>query len=124
METTITPETFERKISKAGKDYWTITAQGVRYTLHEPSLAMNFQIGKTVTIEFTESGDWKNIKAVKPAVQTEQVVQTVMPNQQITEARAAKDTSIYTSYAKDLCIAGKTMEEAINLVKQAKQAFS
>ena len=32
-------------------------------------------------------------------------------------------TTMYVSYAKDLVVAGKEMTDAINLVKQAKEAF-
>lgn len=40
------------------------------------------------------------------------------------EARKQKNITIYTSYVKDLVIAGKPLEEAIKIVKEAIIAFS
>ena len=126
METTITPRFIEPKTSKAGKRYFQIEdINGTKYTLHEEPLLMHFQIAKPTNADVVISGTWNNIRSISNTPATEKVF--TAPQQPsvspIVEARAAKDTSIYTSYVKDLVVAGKTIEEAIKIVKQAKEAF-
>jgi len=90
-------------------------------------------IGRSMDVEVATSADgkFKNIRKVydgtpviKPGVPQETKV-----SNKFTEAIDRKSTTMYTSYAKDIYIAkiqlGQTitMKDAVDLVKQARDAF-
>jgi len=138
MENTIIKVRFveTKAAQKTGNMYATITsADDVRYTCHEKEIYDNLQPDHTYKIEYTVSGNWKNIKSAEEvkeeAVKANPDITTTGNVERIVDARAAKDTSIYTSYCKDLFIAclpaekpKEVMQTCIDLIKQARQAFS
>lgn len=93
-------------------------------------------VGNIVEVEYSERGDYKNItEFVRVVEEKPKVEQENMAKDKFKEARESKDVSMYTSYAKDIFIAVANindaedrppeaiMEEAISLVRQAKEAF-
>lgn len=152
MKTTLKLLGVEKKTSQKGVAYTSFQTSEGWMSCFEQNVVdklMN-HIGQEVEVSVATRGDFKNIVAFyvdattmigKDVIDTPNTAGT--GNQYIkdkfSEARASKDTSIYTSYAKDLFITFlentkklKTetdldpvvmMQLAIDLVKQAKEAF-
>ena len=147
MKTTIQIKGFEIKAPAEGKrGYHKFdTSEGIinvfDKALIDPMVA---NAGKIVDIEMIEQNGFKNIKkfyGIGEANNVKVTEENVKPSENFAEARAMKDQSIYTSYAKDIVIAIWTKQEdklmkeenkhsleditkvAINTVKQIKEAF-
>lgn len=95
--------------------------------------------GKTASVEVTESGEFKNIKKCYGSAGEEEEVEVQKigkPSENQTFKKASNHTTMYVSYAKDIFCAmintntypegfqeAGVMKLAIDLVKQAKEAF-
>ncbi|MCK5017479.1 MAG: hypothetical protein KAS32_10465 [Candidatus Peribacteraceae bacterium] len=144
-----------QKFDRPDKDpYWKIFANEGQFScFDEPMVADMFEHisrHEPYSANVEVSGNFKNIR--KPKKSTAKVQQTGTANapfpvqkmspasESIPEARASKDKSMYTSYAKDLfCVIypkarkeneetdkealNKIMTECVTLVKQARDAF-
>ena len=123
--------------AKNGKPYCIFTVDGKKYTSFEDKVYQAFNVGQAVKIGGEQDGQYWNMKTM---VLLDKPVQVVIPGipgipgEHIKQGSVPNDrtTTMYVSYAKDIFVAicGNTMEEsqedmenAINLVKQAKEAF-
>ena len=139
METTLKIIGAEEKESKAGRKYIVFDTSQGKMSCFDNKLVegLKKEIGNQISIDFQESNGFKNIKKILTEVKTEKIVPAPQPaKEEFAEARAEKNKSIYTSYAKDIFIAHlngnmelkditskKLMEMSIELVKQAIAAF-
>lgn len=137
MITNLKLEEFEQKYTKASKPYWRWkTSQGYMSVFDgDLQSKLSEHVDEEVQVEVTEKGTFKNITKLIDSndlgVKVEKVIQDTVQVKKDT----AKNTTMYTSYAKDIFCAlystEKTknlnadlvMEIAIDLVKQAKEAF-
>ena len=110
METTITINAIQEKVSTAGKPYYLITTDKGIISCWDAVMAnvLKASMGKVVNAEIAEKGQFKNIKKILPEFQTQrvgteqnaQVVQKYVDN--FAAARAVKNQSYFISYAKDV----------------------
>jgi len=112
--------------NKVWKSYTFEMEDGKKYSTFDEKLGTTFKAGDSVSMEGEANGKYWNMKSMVKENSSE--VSSNKPEQD--------DTSFYTAYAKDVFIAlmgiGKTdvmptkdrMNQAIKLVKQAKEAFS
>ena len=146
MKTTIKLTGVNEKTSKNNRQYRQYETGDGFMSCFETDVCteLNKHIGRFVEVEVEERNGFKNItkyhgvasdeflKSLKPEIKTSDT---------FAEARASKDQSMYTSYAKDVFIelmdkiaphmekadqpiaTEVLMNEAIKLVKQAKEAF-
>lgn len=123
--TTISINTLSQKESKAGKPFMSLRTNLGTFMCWDADLFKIFTPGHIYDITYTELNNFRNIVS---ATQKEGSVETVKPAEfgkaTIKEARASKDVGIYTSYVKDLVINGMELEKAIQVIKDARQAFS
>ena len=154
-ETIIRITGIEQKTGKTGRQYASIKTDKGTMTCFEKDILERLQEGfeKSVQclVNVAESNGFSNIRSFvrfrlengqgkviveKPSEFVES--QGYKPDK-FSDARAAKDTSIYTSYAKDLFIELykenvtlteqarannlSLMQEAVKLVKEAREAF-
>ncbi len=135
----IVPTYIEGKVSKAGKKYWSVsTESNVDYTVFDEPVVTQLVLNKPIKVNVAISDNWKNIRSIAdPAavISKDMIVEAPKQQDKYTDARASKDASMYTSYAKDVFIrliedehyehkAEIAMNAAIDLVKQAREAFS
>lgn len=145
-ETITTLKGISEETSKAGRKYYKVqTDEGSMTMFDKPIIEeMMKHVGKRVRLEYAEKDNFKNLKKFLGEVGEEKVIAAkiqkafdegkdiIEPG--FTEARKLKEQSIYTSYAKDIFLAlhktdstGEqatyTMDIAIKLVKQAREAF-
>jgi len=124
---------FEDKETKAGKAYNRFkTNEGWISCFNSKDCEMlrGFK-GKSASVELIEQGDFKNIKKCYGEAGNEDAnVEVVKIGD--TKASNNKNATMYTSYAKDIFThiyaaesmnSQEKMQEAITLVKQAKEAF-
>ena len=121
---------FEDKITKAGKTYSRFkTNEGWMscFDLESCKMLKKYQ-GNSASVEVLEQGDFKNIKkCYGEAGNEDSQVEVVKIGD--TKASNNKNATMYVSYAKDIFIAASiensafTMNQAIALVKEAKEAF-
>ena len=143
-ETITTLKGISEKTSKAGRKYFSVETDDGTMTMFDKPIIdeMMKHVGKKVRLEIVESSGFKNIKKFCGEVTEEKISNAAPtakpePAENFEAARKLKDQSIYTSYAKDVCIAimqaqgeNKTsasinaiMATAIDVVKQARDAF-
>ena len=124
-ETIITVRSISSKTSKAGKEYWAIdTAQEGTITCFEKALVEDLKVGNRYSVGIAQKDNWKNLRSIVGEVEGQiNNKPEKVEGDKFVEARHAKDTSIYTSYVKDLVISGKELEEAIEIIKKAREAF-
>jgi len=124
---------FEDKITKAGKTYSRFkTNEGWMscFDLESCKMLKKYQ-GNSASVEVLEQGDFKNIKKCYGEAGNEDAnVEVVKIGD--TKASNNKNATMYTSYAKDIFThiyaaesmnSQEKMQESIDLVKQAKEAF-
>jgi len=124
---------FEDKETKAGKAYNRFkTNEGWISCFNSKDCEMlrGFK-GKSASVELIEQGDFKNIKKCYGEAGNEDAnVEVVKIGD--TKASNNKNATMYTSYAKDIFThiyaaesmnSQEKMQESIDLVKQAKEAF-
>ena len=139
-ETIIRVNSIVPLTSKAGLNYHVIKADECDYSCFNKELVAELQKhkGKEVRITYAESEDknFRNIRTCLGEVSVDKAKEDFEANK-FTESRSMKDTSIYTSYAKDIFIELKgkpmvmeskatnteIMSQAIAVVKQAREAF-
>ena len=134
MKKNLEIQDFEDKKTKAGKRFTRFkTNDGWMSCFDSDEIAkLKEYEGKWASVETKESGEFQNISKCYGAVAEEDKIETAKPG----EFKAAKSTapaSMYVSYAKDIFIClekaltdkngPEIMEQAITLVKQAKEAF-
>ena len=139
METTIIVKGIEQKQSKTGRTFWSIDTDQGKMSLFDQPLLINFVIGKSLNIDFTEANGFKNIHKVLDGVKTEKPNQAVQSDK-FTEAREEKNRTMYVSYSKDFFIeiynidqmkpkemdrlnAPNVMNLAVLMIKQAIKEF-
>ena len=127
METkTISIKLIEQRQSQQGKTYWSIETDQGKMTCFEKDIAEQLQkaqfAGVRAAVSVVEKNGFVNIRKVVDVL-TSLPAEVEDKGEKFTEARAAKDTSIYTSYVKDLVISGMKLEDAIKAVKQIREAF-
>jgi len=110
---------------------------GKNYSTFDSVIGKAFESGDTVEFTGEQSGKYWNLKSMHK-IDAINIRQTIKPMDIIAPQDFGKqdDTSFYTSYAKDIFISllEKTnmnlddeetiMRDAIDLVKQAREAFS
>ena len=146
MKTTLQINDIQEAEAKSGKTYYKVATNEGQMSCFEKveadKLANN--VGRSLDVEVATSADgkFKNIRKVyedtpviKPGVPQEtqgsykEAFYTPKVSNKFTEAINRKSTTMYTSYAKDIFIAmlakgdDADMNTAINLVKQARDAF-
>ena len=120
---------FEDKKTQAGKRYTRFkTSEGWMSCFDTKSCdALKNLEGKKASVEIVDSGEFKNLKKCYGEADEQDddagEVEVEKP-----QAKSNGHATMYTSYAKDIFIAGQnqegfTMDMAIKLVKQAKEAF-
>ena len=122
---------FEDKLTQAGKPYTRFkTGEGWMSCFDIESCSALKKLHKSnASVEVTESGEFKNIK--KCYGSSDEEVKTEKPGESAPVVKSKSSTTMYVSYAKDIfCeLDGdwtgnfQKMEAAIELVKQAKEAF-
>ena len=152
MIQTVLIKDIQHKVSKAGKPWQTITTDKGEMTCHDNEILLRlekcFNKGVNCELETAESGDYVNIRRfvnefttpphpVKPTEAFKPLVTNTEKSP--VNTNDSKTATMYTSYAKDVFIAQmnnpdvtvdnsekakSVMNEAINLVKQAREAFS
>lgn len=123
-ETSVLIKAIEQKESAKGNLYWGVKTDQGTFTVFdtEPVEILKENIGKNVIIEYRENDrGFKNIK--KASLKKIEVEKVETKNEAIKEARSAKDTSIYTSYVKDLIVSGIDKDLAIATIKQIREEF-
>jgi len=138
MKTTLKLESAEQKTSKGGRPYITFkTSMGVMSCFESIALKeLMKNLGNEISVEVEERNGFKNLtkfyEVISGNLHPEEFDMTEKKEDKFAEARASKDQAIYTSYAKDLFIemfhqgtkdAEKVMEEAIKLIKTARDGF-
>ena len=131
MKTTLGINNIEGAESKAGKAYFKVATDQGPMSCFEKNVAdvLANYVGRSVTCEVATSADgkFKNIRSVDedtPPVKMNAQPETEIPQQdKFVEARASKDASMYTSYTKDLIVAGWELNEAIKAIKFIKKQF-
>jgi len=132
METTLKIIGAEEKESKAGRKYIVFDTSQGKMSCFDNKLVegLKKEIGNQISIDFQESNGFKNIKKILTEVKTEKIAPAPQ-KEEFVEARAEKNKSIYTSYAKDIFVSldknglsgEEVMKKSIALVKQAIAAF-
>ncbi|MCK9371346.1 hypothetical protein M0R04_15640 [Candidatus Dojkabacteria bacterium] len=126
------------KASSAGRKYFQIETDKGNFSCFEFDIITELKkhFGQKVEVEIAVNDrGFKNLRKFIRSIDTIKAA-PVTVNKEIVEARSMKDTSIYTSYAKDILIAlisksekldglktEPLMEVAINLVNKAKESF-
>ena len=90
---------------------------GKSYSTFDAVIGKAFGAGDTVEFTGEQSGKYWNLQSMRKIENTE----VIKPQNFGKEDRT---TSMYVSYVKDLIIAGNKLEESINMIKQAIEAFS
>ena len=115
MKTTTKIEKFEQRTSmKTGKTYFVFHTVLGEMSAFESKIIDDLKayVGTdaAIEIEYTDTNGFKNIKAILGKAPFGAVNKGA---EMIAEARASKDTSIYTSYAKDIFLALYTGEKIL-----------
>lgn len=110
METTITINAIQEKVSTAGKPYYLITTDKGLISCWDAVMAtvLKASIGKSLNAEVAEKGAFKNIKKILPFFEAQrvgteanaEVVKRYVDN--FAAARMVKNQSYFISYAKDV----------------------
>src|SRR3990167_7674310 len=103
MKTTTKIENFEaRKAFKTGREYFIFHTSLGEMSAFESKIIDDLKAyagtDAAIELEYSDTNGFKNIKAILGKAQ---IGSAPEQNNQFLEARASKDTSIYTSYAKD-----------------------
>ena len=131
---------IEPKLTRDGKEqkYWRFkTNEGWMSCFDETaSKQLRAFIGKVACVDVIDSGDFKNIRKCYGAMMDEELIpnpdekpEVVRPGEVVKGATSNSHTTMYVSYAKDIFCAmlekgnKADMDDAIELVKQAKEAF-
>lgn len=127
---------IEKKEDSAGtsdKGEWvrsSYTIDGKKYSTFDKKIIDTFKVGENVELETKTSADGKYENMVSMKLLNEKVEFESAPK---VAKNGSNQTSFYTAYAKDIFVEmhdkdsdineANTMELAINLVKQAREAF-
>ena len=124
---------IEKKVSRQGKPFTRYeTSEGWMSCFKDEVIAqLESRLMKTCCIEMTENPEKGYKTIVKFVSDVEGAVEEINVREVEAKAKDHKNTTMYTSYAKDIFIAIQdkfkepkiAMENAIALVKQAKKEF-
>ena len=122
MKTTIKITGIEEAVSQAGKSYWKVQTNNGLMSCFDKLIIDKIEVGKVYEAEVISSKDgvFKNIRKISSS---EYPVESIESVNKFTEAREAKNTAMYISYAKDLIISGMKPDEAILTVKKLIDSF-
>jgi len=137
VKTTIKINEIVKKEREGKEPFWLVDTDQGKMTAWDKKLVDKLEVGKTVEADVKTQGEFKNIRGVTSAdVPVETVGSSVKEQVEKPKAKAySNSSSMYVAYAKDLCIAmvnsgtahdmsnKQAMDEAIALVKQARDAF-
>ena len=118
----LTIASIEEKHGTRGA-YWRLDTTQGWLSCFDKDLAAIFKdsIGVELDVEIKEKGNFKNAVGLA----TYPLVKPKQPESKAIVRKASdKDAMMCTSYVKDLVISGKSVEDAIKIIKQAKEAFS
>jgi hypothetical protein len=115
------------KEGKSGNKYFSIETDKGTVTCFEKAITDELQknVGKRVKVEIVanERG-FKNLRKFLGVAAEAQAEQPAAAKAEtFAEARAEKNKSMYVAYCKDLVIAGKSVEEAVDIVKFIIKSF-
>lgn len=108
-------EKIEQKTAKSGSAYLQLGIDGKSYNYF--GTLGDIKLGDEILCEFETKGKFTNLKAIEKVI-NQQIMQPQASNEQ------NKNTTMYVSYVKDLVVSGKSLEEAIKIVKEAIKEFS
>ena len=134
---------IEDRTAKNNQEYKSVTTSNGAMSCFDDKIwgKLDKALGKEADVEVIESKGFKNIIGINDIgekyTHTEEAVkdtQMLSASDKYTAARNSKDTSMYTSYAKDIFIQltitdddstlkKDLMTHAVELVKQAREAF-
>lgn len=124
----------EPKTTKAGKSYMRIKTERNGSTRWmscfnaDVNEALKALVGQVVTVETKQSGDFFNIMGCHGEAPisglSEEDEKTATEAMNKPQKQANGNTAMYVSYVKDLIVSGKKKEEAIQDIKDIKEAFS
>ena len=116
----------ENKTSKEGKDYTRFnTSEGWVSAFDDEVIEKLKQAeNKNAEVELVESDKgFKNIRNVYNITTETKTQQTEKQDEKLLPKGKYNPTSMYVSYVKDLVVAGKTLDEAIEIIKKAQNSF-
>jgi len=130
-ETIIEIKGISVKEGKTGNKYFSIETDQGAVTCFEKKITDELQkhVGQKVKVEIAENErGFRNLRRFLGVADNSEVVsqpkeKEKTDNEQFAEARAEKNKSMYVAYVKDLVVAGKPVEEAIDIVKYTIRAF-
>ena len=145
MKTNLKILGVEKKTSKNNQEYYSFQTTAGTMSCFDLTTAKELieHVDENIEVEIAKKNGFTNLVKFLGNVAKEQVIsEDVPPADKFADARKSKDTSIYTSYAKDVFIkilesqekfeAGNDssfpqvrdmMDMAVKVIKQAKEAF-
>lgn len=145
MKTNLKILGVEKKQTKNNQDFYSFQTTAGTMSCFDLTTAKELveHVDENIEVEIEKNNGFTNLKKFLGNVTADKVPsEDVPPKDKFADARKSKDTSIYTSYAKDVFMklvecqeeipAGKDasfpqfndlMDIAIKMVKQAKEAF-
>ena len=124
MEKAITIKTIDTRNKKDGGTYWIITGtDNYKYSVWDSDIYDLVKAGKSYLFEVLQKDGFNNIKGFLGAAAVEKVVNEPKPAVKAGYA-PQNQVPMYVSYVKDLIVAGKSPEEALELIRSAIDAFS
>jgi len=127
--TSVMKQEGEGKVSKKPFTRWVFIIDDKKYSTFDAKIGDTFKAGQEVEMEGEQDGAFWNMKTMKLLAETEKV-------DSVTPKSNNGFTTMYVSYAKDTFLGllnletakgiepAGVMKLAIDLVKQAKEAFS
>lgn len=117
--------TIKGKESKSGKNakgnwlMWMFEFDGdIKASTFDSNIGKGFNIGDNVKVDLYQNGDFWNIKTMELTDEKPEVIKPAEFGK--TNSREA---TMWASYAKDLIIAGKGVDEAIQIVSKLRDSF-
>ena len=115
---------FEDKKTIAGARYTRFKTEDGWLSCFDTKTCDMLKNLESASVEIKESGDFKNIAKCYGSAdgEVEAPIKTERPGEPVKSKN--NFSTMYVSYVKDLVVAGKSVEEAIKVIKQAQEAFS
>ena len=131
---------IESKVGQSGKQYWSVNTNLGKMSCFEKSvidaLTIAFNSQTQIAVKIADDGRWKNIRGIvqqgnivnngqpiNTYAQPQNLVQQVPQETVVKPSIPNKNTTMYVSYVKDLVISGNSVDDAIETIKIAKEAF-
>jgi hypothetical protein len=119
----IIPRFISDEVSKkTGKAFWKVKTDLADFNVFDKNMAdvLKAHINKDIEVEIQVKGEFRNIVLVEGA--DNKPKQWEKPAYAPVKAKFDHST-MYVSYVKDLVVSGKTLAEAISIIKLAKKEF-